>query len=281
MLGGSPGFTLERVTSKGERKTGETEVKRFFELIAQWATYILRHLGEVAILFFRTLSWLVRPPLDLKNIMGQMVEIGVRSLPVVSLVAISTGMVSALQGGHAAKLVETMGLVAGGVALGMVRELGPVLTALMLAGRVGAGITAELGTMKVTEQIDALETLATNPIKYLAVPRFMAGIIMAPILTIYAEAIGITGGYFIGVHKLGIGPRQYLDGTIEALTTSDISSGLIKAIVFGAIVTIIGCYEGFKTEGGAEGVGRATTISVVTSCVLILVSDYFLTAALF
>jgi phospholipid/cholesterol/gamma-HCH transport system permease protein len=210
-----------------------------------------------------------------------MVEIGIRSFPVVSLVALCIGMVSALQGGHAAKIVETMGLVAGGVALGIARELGPVMTALMLAGRVGAGITAELGTMKVTEQIDALETLATNPIKYLTVPRFVAGIIMVPVLTIYAEAIGMAGGYFIGVHKLGIGSRQYIDGTIESLTTNDISSGLIKAIVFGAIITIIGCYEGFRTEGGAEGVGRATTVSVVTSCVLILASDYFLTAALF
>lgn len=256
-------------------------MKKFFEFIGKWATYILERIGEVVILFFRTLSWMVKPPLDFKNIINQMVEIGIRSFPVVSLVAVCIGMVSALQGGHAAKIVETMGLVAGGVALGIARELGPVLTALMLAGRVGAGITAELGTMKVTEQIDALETLATNPVKYLAVPRFIAGIIMTPVLTIYAEAIGIAGGYFIGVHKLGIGSRQYIDGTIEALTTNDISSGLIKAIVFGAIITIIGCYEGFKTEGGAEGVGRATTISVVTSCVLILASDYFLTAALF
>jgi phospholipid/cholesterol/gamma-HCH transport system permease protein len=256
-------------------------MKRFFEFIGKWVTYILERMGEVVILFFRTLSWIVRPPLDLKNIINQMVEIGIRSFPVVSLVAVCIGMVSALQGGHAAKYVQTMGIVAGGVALGITRELGPVLTALMLAGRVGAGITAELGTMKVTEQIDALETMATNPIKYLAVPRFIAGIIMTPILTIYANAIGITGGYFIGVHKLGIGSRQYIDGTIEALSTDALFSGLIKAVVFGAIIITVGCYHGFRTRGGAEGVGRATTLSVVTSCVLILASDYFLTAALF
>ncbi len=256
-------------------------MRKFFEFIGKWATYILKRIGEVVILFFRTLSWIVRPPLDLKNIINQMIEIGIKSFPVVSLVALCIGMVSALQGGYVGRLVETMGIVAGGVALGITRELGPVLTALILAGRVGAGITAELGTMKVTEQIDALETLATNPIKYLAVPRFIAGIIMIPILTIYANAIGIAGGYFIGVHKLGIGSKQYIDGTIEALTTNDITAGLIKAIVFGAIITIIGCYEGFRTEGGAEGVGRATTVSVVTSCVLILVSNYFLAAALF
>ncbi|MBA7626380.1 Intermembrane phospholipid transport system permease protein MlaE [subsurface metagenome] len=256
-------------------------MRKFFEFIGKWATYILKRMGEVVILFFRTLAWMVRPPLDLKNITNQMIEIGIKSFPVVSLVALCIGMVSALQGGYVGRLVETMGIVAGGVALGITRELGPVLTALILAGRVGAGITAELGTMKVTEQIDALETLATNPIKYLAVPRFIAGIIMIPILTIYANAIGIAGGYFIGVHKLGIGSKQYIDGTIEALTTNDITAGLIKAIVFGAIITIIGCYEGFRTEGGAEGVGRATTVSVVTSCVLILVSNYFLAAALF
>ena len=256
-------------------------MRKFFEFIGKWTTFILKRIGEVVILFFRTLTWMVRPPLDFKNIINQLIEIGIKSFPVVSLVALCIGMVSALQGGHAAKYVQTMGIVAGGVALGIVRELGPVLTALMLAGRVGAGITAELGTMKVTEQIDALETLATNPIKYLAVPRFIAGIIMTPILTIYANVVGIAGGYFIGVHKLGIGSKQYIDGTIEALTTNDISSGLIKAVVFGAIITIIGCYEGFKTEGGAEGVGRATTISVVTSSVMILAADYFLTAALF
>ena len=256
-------------------------MRKFFEFIGKWTTFILKRMGEVVILFFRTLAWMVRPPLDFKNIINQLIEIGIKSFPVVSLVALCIGMVSALQGGHAAKYVQTMGIVAGGVALGIVRELGPVLTALMLAGRVGAGITAELGTMKVTEQIDALETLATNPIKYLAVPRFIAGIIMTPVLTIYANVVGIAGGYFIGVHKLGIGSKQYIDGTIEALTTNDISSGLIKAAVFGAIITIIGCYEGFKTEGGAEGVGRATTISVVTSSVMILAADYFLTAALF
>ena len=256
-------------------------MRKFFEFIGKWTTFILKRMGEVVILFFRTLTWMVRPPLDFKNIINQLIEIGIRSFPVVSLVALCIGMVSALQGGHAAKYVQTMGIVAGGVALGIVRELGPVLTALMLAGRVGAGITAELGTMKVTEQIDALETLATNPIKYLAVPRFIAGVIMTPILTIYANVVGIAGGYFIGAHKLGIGSKQYIDGTIEALTTNDISSGLIKAAVFGAIITIIGCYEGFKTKGGAEGVGRATTISVVTSSVMILAADYFLTAALF
>jgi phospholipid/cholesterol/gamma-HCH transport system permease protein len=256
-------------------------VKRILELIGRWATQLLERMGEVVILFFRTLVWIFKPPFDFKNIIEQMMEIGIRSFPVVSLVALCIGMVSALQGGHAAEFVQTMGIVAGGVALGVVRELGPVLTALMLAGRVGAGITAELGTMKVTEQIDALETLAANPIKYLAVPRFIAGIIMTPILTIYANAIGIAGGYFVGVHKLGIGSQQYIQGTIEALSTDALFSGLIKAVVFGAIIVTIGCDQGFRTSGGAEGVGRATTLSVVTSCVLILASDYFLTAALF
>lgn len=256
-------------------------MKRFLEFLGKHTTRLLERMGEVVILLFRTLSWMVRPPLDFKNIINQMIEIGIRSFPVVGLVAVCIGMVFALQGGHLAKFVETMGIVAGGVALGITRELGPVLTALMLAGRVGAGITAELGTMKVTEQIDALETLATNPIKYLAVPRFIAAIIMTPVLTIYANAIGIAGGYFIGVYKLGIGSKQYIDGTIEALTTSDLSAGLIKAVVFGAIIAIVGCYEGFKTAGGAEGVGRATTASVVTSCVLILISNYFMALALF
>jgi phospholipid/cholesterol/gamma-HCH transport system permease protein len=164
------------------------------------------------------------------------------------------------------------------VAFSMTRELAPVLTALIVAGRVGASITAEVGSMKVTEQIDALETLATNPVKYLVVPRFMALVITAPLLTLFADFIGIVGGYTIGVYKLGISHAMYMKNTWGPLKYKDVWTGLVKSIVFAVIICVVACYEGMKTEGGAEGVGRATTSSVVVSFILIIASDCFLTA---
>jgi phospholipid/cholesterol/gamma-HCH transport system permease protein len=164
------------------------------------------------------------------------------------------------------------------VAVALTRELAPVLTALIVAGRIGAAITAELGTMAVTEQIDALQTLATNPVKYLVVPRFLALAIMLPVLTVYADIIGIFGGYFICVSKLGIGSQMYINMTLDALVVKDVMTGLIKTVFFGMIVALVGCYEGMRTKGGAEGVGRATTISVVTSFILIIATDCFFTA---
>ena len=158
------------------------------------------------------------------------------------------------------------------------RELGPVLTALVIAGRVGASITAELGTMKVTEQIDALRTLAANPVKYLVVPRFLALIVMLPILTVYSDFIGMLGGYIIGVYKLLIGSTIYIKMTFDTLALKDIFTGLFKSVVFAGIICIISCYEGFMTEGGAEGVGKATTFSVVTSFILIIAADCLFTA---
>jgi len=164
------------------------------------------------------------------------------------------------------------------VALSMVRELGPVLTALVVAGRVGASITAELGTMKVTEQIDALETLAANPVKYLVVPRFLALCLMLPLLTVYADFIGIMGGYLIGVYKLLIGPTIYMKMTYDPLVFKDVFTGLFKSFIFAIIICIVSCYEGFRAEGGAEGVGKATTLSVVTSFILIISADCLFTA---
>ena len=164
------------------------------------------------------------------------------------------------------------------VAFSMTRELGPVLTALIVAGRIGASITAEVGTMKVTEQIDALETLATNPIKYLVVPRFLALIIMLPFLTIYSDIVGIFGGYIVGVYKLGVSHAMYMKNTWQPLKYKDVYTGLIKSFFFGIIICIVACYEGMTAEGGAEGVGRSTTSSVVVSFILIIASDCFFTA---
>jgi phospholipid/cholesterol/gamma-HCH transport system permease protein len=209
---------------------------------------------------------------------SQTSKIGVDSLPIVFLTALFTGIVLALQGAYQMQKMDARAYIANLVSLSMCRELGPVLTALVVAGRIGAAITAELGTMRVTEQIDALETLATNPIKYLIVPRFVAIMIMLPLLTVYADIIGIVGGYLVGVFKLGIGSRMYINMTFEPLLIKDFITGVVKSIFFAGLIGIISCYQGFATEGGAEGVGRATTFSVVLSFILIIAADCVFTA---
>lgn len=210
--------------------------------------------------------------------MDQMDKIGVSSLPIVFLTSLFTGMVLALQSAYQMQKLSAEMYIASLVSLSMCRELGPVLTALVVAGRVGAAITAELGTMKVTEQVDALETLAVNPIKYLVAPRFLALFFMLPLLTIYADFIGICGGYAVGVGKLGIGSTLYIRMTFDPLVLKDFFTGLIKSFVFAVIICIVACFQGLNTEGGAEGVGRSTTLSVVASFILIIAADCLFTA---
>jgi phospholipid/cholesterol/gamma-HCH transport system permease protein len=253
----------------------------WLELIGRRTTLFVEETGRVVVLFFQTVKWSLRPPLGFRNTLKQMEEVGVRSIPVVLITAISTGMVLALQSYTGFKRFDAESLVGTVVALSMTRELGPVLTGLIVAGRAGAAMAAELGTMRVTEQIDALATMATNPIKYLIVPRFLAGMVMLPVLTIFADMIGIGGGYFVAVQVLDVNPVVYLRRTTEYLEFEDIFGGLLKAMVFGIIIATVSCHKGFNTEGGAEGVGKATTGAVVLSSMLILISDYFLTAMLF
>ncbi|MFN3479956.1 MAG: MlaE family ABC transporter permease [Thermodesulfovibrionales bacterium] len=238
-------------------------------------------MGSILLLLCSTLRHLVLPPLDMRNILRQMLEMGIRSLPVVLITAIFTGMVLALQTYTGFKRFGAEALVGSVVALSMTRELGPVLTALIVAGRAGAAMAAELGTMRVTEQIDALETLATNPIKYLIVPRFISGTFMLPSLVVISDIIGIIGGYLITVGLFGASSTVYWKRTWNYLEMNDIYSGLIKAAFFGASIALISCHRGFYTSGGAEGVGKATTGAVVLSSMTILVSDYFLSAWLF
>jgi phospholipid/cholesterol/gamma-HCH transport system permease protein len=233
------------------------------------------------ILFVQTLGWILRPPLEGREILKQMERVGVQSLPVVTITAAFTGMVLALQSFTGFKRFGAETMVGTVVALSMTRELGPVLTGLMVSGRMGSAMAAELGTMRVTEQIDALYTLATNPIQYLIVPRFLAAAIMLPILVIFADVIGILGGYLVSVQILRTNPTLYIRRTWDFLQLNDVYSGLVKAIFFGMIIATISCYQGFSTEGGAEGVGRATTKSVVLSSLIILISNYFITAFLF
>jgi phospholipid/cholesterol/gamma-HCH transport system permease protein len=242
---------------------------------------LLTEIGGIVIFLKDALLQGLTPTIYLRQILEQMLRIGYNSLPVVGLTAFFTGGALALQiylGGsrfNAESLVSTI------VALGITRELGPVLAGLMVAGRVGASIAAELGTMRVTEQIDALTTLATNPFKYLVGPRIVAGVITLPILVGIADTIGIMGGYIVGTRSLGFNSYAYIKNTADFLQLDDVTSGLIKAAVFGFIITLMGCYHGFHSKGGAQGVGRATTNAVVSSAILILAANFALTSLLF
>ena len=206
---------------------------------------------------------------------------GVGSLPVVSLMAIFSGMVLGLQAGHELLKFQATQVIGAIVGVSLTRELGPVLTGLIVAGRVGASMTAELGTMKVSEEIDALKAMAINPIRFLVTPRIISSIIILPLLTIYTDITGMLGGYLIGKAQLNVKLIPYLKGIADFVSFKDIWNGLIKATVFGLIIGLVSCYEGFNTEGGARGVGEATTSSVVISFLLILVADYVVTHLLY
>lgn len=240
--------------------------------------YYVDYVGAISRLFFKTLYWMFIPPFKRERTLRQAVVIGVESLSIVSLVAFFIGVILALQTAYQMQKLSSEIYIANIVALSIVRELGPVITSLIVAGRCGAAVTAELGTMKVTEQIDALEALATNPVKYLVVPRFLAFTFMLPVLTIYANIVGIMGGYIICVYRLGIRSSMYLNMTFHSLQIKDLTTGLIKTLVFGMIISMVGCLEGMRAEGGAEGVGKATTLSVVTSFILIIAADCIFTA---
>ena len=214
-------------------------------------------------------------------ILRQMIDIGFYSLPVVGLTAIFSGMVLALQSYTGFARFSAESAIANVVVISLTRELGPVLAGLIVAGRVGAAMAAEIGTMRVTEQIDALTTLSTNPFKYLIVPRLLAGLFMLPLLVLIADIIGVAGGYVVSVYKLGFNPTTYINNTYDFLEPFDVISGLIKAAVFGFIIALMGCYNGYQSKGGAQGVGAATTNAVVSASILILVTNYILTETFF
>jgi phospholipid/cholesterol/gamma-HCH transport system permease protein len=229
----------------------------------------------------RTFFWMFRRPYDAGEWVRQMVRVGVDSIPVVFLTTMFTGMVLALQTFTGFQRVHAEQFVASVVSLAMLRELSPVLVGLMVTGRVGSSMAAEIGTMRVTEQIDALKALATEPIQYLFVPRVIAGLVMMPFLTVLGDALGIYGGYIVAVKLLHTNPVVYKQNTYQFLDVNDVWSGLLKAAVFGLILTLTGCVRGYYTTGGAEGVGRSTTYAVVSASLIILLSDFFLTKLLF
>lgn len=241
----------------------------------------LKSTGELGLFALETIYHCFTPPFYGKAFLKQFVEIGFYSLPVVALTTLFAGMVIALQTYTGFAQFSAEGAVAMVVLVAVTRELAPVMAGLMVAGRIGAAMAAEIGTMRVTEQIDALSTLSTNPFKYLIVPRVISGILMLPILVLIGDIIGICGGYMIGVSKLDFNASTYLMSTWEYLKPMDIISGLTKAGVFGFIITLLGCYNGFRSKGGAQGVGQATTNAVVSSSILILIFNYILTELFF
>jgi phospholipid/cholesterol/gamma-HCH transport system permease protein len=240
-----------------------TQIGRFFQMVG------------------RIFAWTPRPPYDWRELLRQMVKVGVGSVPVVLLTTMFTGMVMALQTFTTLRRFNAESFVGSLVALSMVRELTSVLSGLIVAGRAGSAMGAELGTMRVTEQIDALEVMATDPVHYLVVPRVWASAIMLPLLVAMGNGVGIFGGYLVSVVLMGANPVSYVDRTFQFMDLNDLFSGLIKAAVFGFLLAAIGCQQGFYTSGGAEGVGRATTSAVVVASIAILISDFFLTKLLF
>ncbi|GGG48831.1 ABC transporter permease [Caldovatus sediminis] len=242
---------------------------------------VCRMAGAVALFALEALSHLVRPPFYGRLFARALLEIAYFSLPVVALTALFTGMVLALQSYTGFARFNAEGAVANVVVLSITRELGPVLAGLMVSGRIGAAFAAEIGTMRVTDQIDALVTLSTNPMKYLVTPRLLAGTIALPLLVIVADILGVMGGWLIGTLRLDFTSATYLRSTFDFLQAGDVIHGLVKAAVFGFILTLMGCWFGYTSRGGAQGVGGATTSAVVSSSILILALDYVLTDLLF
>jgi phospholipid/cholesterol/gamma-HCH transport system permease protein len=249
--------------------------------IGQISFAFLATIGRLAIFTGRAVLHCFVPPFYFRLLARQCVEIGYYSLPVVGLTAFFTGMVLALQSYTGFARFNAEGVIANVVVLSITRELAPVLTGLVVAGRIGAAMAAEIGTMSVTEQIDALVTLSTNPFKYLVAPRIIAGVLMLPLLVLVADIIGVLGGYLVSIHKLGFNPTVYLQRTWEFLEPLDVLSGLTKAAVFGFIISLMGCYHGYSSRGGAQGVGQATTNAVVSASVLILGANYIITELFF
>jgi len=252
-----------------------------FALIGRFTIAFLSEIGRLAEFAADALPSIITPPIYLRLTGEQMMRIGYYSLPVVGLTAFFTGGALALQIFIGGDRYGAESFVPQIVVLGITRELGPVMAGLMVAGRVSAAIAAELGTMRVTEQIDALVTLSTNPFKYLVAPRLVAAVITMPLLVAVADIIGVFGGWVVGTQSLGFNSSVYLKNTADFVTNSDVISGLWKAAAFGFIIALMGCYHGYHSKGGAQGVGGATTNAVVSAAILILATNYVMTSLLF
>jgi phospholipid/cholesterol/gamma-HCH transport system permease protein len=250
-------------------------------LLFAWIFDKVGHFGRITILLIDAVRWAFVPPYRPKNILRQMDVVGFKSMPVIVFTGAFTGMVLALHGYLTFRHINMQSLVGGTVAVSMAREMGPVIAAIMVIGRAGSAMAAQIGTMRVTEQIDALTSMSINPVQYLVVPRIIAGITMMPILASIFSLVGFIASYFVGVVILHINSGDFMAHVRDLMEMSDYTNGLIKTLFFGLFISLIGCYYGLYATGGAEGVGRATTRSVVAASVTVIVSDYILTAMMF
>lgn len=257
--------------------TSQNRAVEFVRTIINWGLYSLETMGDTILFSLSALTRLLRPPYRIWHILGIMEFVGVGSLLIVLLTGVFTGAVFAIQTAVAFEIFNAKSLIGGSVSLALIRELAPTLTALMVAGRVGSSMTTELGTMRVTEQIDALETMAVDPIHYLVAPRILACLLMMPLLTVGFNAVGLFGAYSVGTGMLGIDHAMFFSRIYAWVTPSDIWCSVVKGLHFGGIVGAIACYKGFFATGGSRGVGRATTSTVVTSSITVLIVDYMIT----
>lgn len=248
--------------------------------IGKRALFSIEEMGAMFVFLFRAFGWLFRPPVRIVQIIKQMYVVGFKSSFVVILTALFTGMVLALQGYYSLRKFGSEGLLGSAVAISMIRELGPVLASLMVTARAGSAMTAEIGIMRITEQIDALETMAINSLQYLITPKIVATLISVPLLVAIFDVVGIWGGYLVGVKLLGVSGSSYWSSIESAVEWKDVYGGILKSISFGLIISWVCCYKGYYTRMSSEGLGKATTESVVLAAVLILVWDYFLTSVL-
>lgn len=281
MLQKSTGTNSPTTSQISTKNFMQAQVLKILEKTGHFTLLNLAKLGEIVLFTLTAVKHCFTPPFYPRLILRQFLQIGYFSLPVVGLTAIFSGAVLALQSYSGFSRFNAESTIATVVVLSITRELGPVLAGLMVAGRVGASMAAAIGTMKVTEQIDALRTLSTNPFKYLIAPRIIAGVLMLPLLVLVADIIGVMGGYLVSVHSLGFSPGPYINSTFKFLEQIDVVSGLTKAAVFGFVISLMGCYFGYNSKGGAEGVGVATTNAVVSASILILLSNYMITGWFF
>lgn len=256
-------------------------INRFLQKLGKKTLLFLEEFGQISILLFGIFKNIRNIPRTSKVILHQMEHIGVNSLPLVLIIAIFTGAVTAWQAAYQLKGIAPLSILGGTTSRAIITELGPVLTGIVIAGRIGASIAAELGTMKVTEQIDALETMAIDPIRYLAMPRVFASFIMMPVLVIFANTIAVLGAFVVSNYFLDVSFNVFFDSVKQFFVFSDLTAGLVKTVFFGGVTALLGCHIGFRTEGGAEGVGLSTIRSFVISAAMILILDYVLWMLIF
>jgi phospholipid/cholesterol/gamma-HCH transport system permease protein len=256
-------------------------ITRFFQKTGKKILDFLQEFGQVSSLFIGIIRSFSAIPKSRKLIFYQMEHIGVNSLPLVLIIAVFTGAVAAWQAAYQLQGIAPLSFLGAATSRAIITELGPVLTGIVIAGRVGASIAAELGTMKVTEQIDALEIMAVSPVRYLAMPRFLAAVLMMPILVIFANSIAISGAYVVSNFFMGVSFAVFFESVKRYFEFMDLIAGLIKTVFFGGVTSLMGCHIGFRTQGGAEGVGLSTIRSFVLSAALILILDYILWMLLF